>query len=198
MNPLVKYVPHLIAAILLFGAGFWTADRLNKGSIVPPTHRDAVTHKDGTVEVERAPAAKPSLPSPKRPKGTKPVGTVEVTVSGGKPVPRETHTVTPATRCLTAEDFACPDVSVRMDLVTEPDGQMVVLLKPQRGHEIIEALHIPSTVVSMARNKRVTVVAGDDAIIGTYTKDYGRWSAGVAVWDVSGQRGAGLAGSFSW
>jgi hypothetical protein len=217
--------------LLFIGAvcGFLLADYFNKGEVVQATHRDAVTHADGTVEVERSPFANPELPAPKHPKGTKPVGTVEVTISGGsvirKVVPKEGTTLPKSEpiaadnavnrtsiaahvkktqkiehdECLTAADFTCPDVSVRMDLVTEKDGQMIVLLKPAQGHEVIEALHIPAPLVAMHRNKRITLVGGADGEkVVTYTQDKGRWSYGVGAWQIAGESGIGLAGSFAF
>jgi hypothetical protein len=228
--------------LLFIGAvcGFLLADYFNKGEVVQATHRDAVTHADGTVEVERSPFANPELPAPKHPKGTKPVGTVEVTISGGEPArldrgqnvahsgnsaPKEGTTLPKSEpiaadnavnrtsiaahvkktqknehdECLTAADFTCPDVSVRMDLVTEKDGQMIVLLKPAQGHEVIEALHIPAPLVAMHRNKRITLVGGvEGEKVVTYTQDKGRWSYGVGAWEIAGESGIGLAGSFAF
>lgn len=152
---------------------------------VPQVYAPEVRTAPNDVALETKPGAKPTLPAPTKPRGGTVISTTEVTVSGKAPVrktPKIVHdhgdVYTPAT-CPTADDFTCPPVSLRMDLI-ELDGQQYMAVRSDDGTEVAGQF-LPRSAVAGTRKHRATVILTEDYTTLTVTKDAGRLSYGLAV-----------------
>lgn len=138
------------------------------------------------VALEVKPDAKPSLPAPTPARGGTVVSTTEVTVSGQKPRVRETpkrghetgNMYTPAT-CPTADDFECPPLDLRLDLI-EVEGQQYMAVRGPDGVEVT-GQYLPRAPVATVRRNRATLIRTEDATTVAVTRDAGRLSYGLAL-----------------
>ena len=140
-----------------------------------------VNMDDGSVVLSREPDGKPDVPEPAHPAGTKVTRTIEATVSGGKPVQKPD--TEPNTACLSAQDFTCPPVTVRIDLLRDKHGTYRAQVSSNAG-EVLDGVDIPREPVTIA--KRLPWAIGYqrdlDGVHGVYlTRDIGRIEVGASI-----------------
>ena len=135
---------------------------------------------DGSVVASREPDGKSSVPEPVHPEGHKVVRTVEATVIGGKPVqkpdiPGIVDTVQKNSgSCPTADDFTCPPVAVRIDLLRDTAGGLRAQVSSNTG-DVLDAVDIPREPIIRLKSRP--------------------WAAGYEQ-DSDGRRGAFIARDF--
>jgi len=153
--------------------------------IVPETYLPQMNQDDGSVVLSREPDAKPTVREPVRPKGHKVVRTIEATVGGVEPV-RKPATVSdgePNTECLSAQDFTCPPVTVRIDLLRAPDGTYRAQASTDKGL-VLDGVDIPKEGAIVP--KRLPWAIGYqrdlDGVQAVYlTRDIGRIEVGASI-----------------
>lgn len=138
------------------------------------------------VALEVKPVAKPSLPAPTPARGGRVVSTTEVAVSGQKPRVRkppkrehDTGNVSKPATCPTVDDFECPPLDLRLDLI-EVDGQQYMAVRGPDGTEVT-GQYLPRAPVATVRRNRATLIYTEDATTLTVTRDAGRLSYGLAL-----------------
>ena len=168
---------------------------------VPQVYAPEVRTAPNDVALEVKPGATPTLPAPTKPRGGTVLSTTEVTVSGKAPVRKTPEIVhedgdvyTPAT-CPTAEDFECPPVSLRLDLI-DVGGQQYMAVRSDDGTEVA-GQYLPRAAVAGTRPHRATLIRTGDATTLTVTKDAGRLSYGLAV-SQSDALQAGVVLGWAW
>ena len=144
-------------------------------------HATPIQMDDGSLVASREPDAKPSVPEPKHPEGMTPVTTVEGTVAGGKPVQKP---VQPGdTICKTSDDFTCPTVTVRIDLLRDPQGTYRAQITSSTG-EVLDGVDIPREPIMrpIRRNWTVGLERDSDGRSGAFVaREFGRLSVGVSA-----------------
>jgi len=200
----------VICALALGAFAGWTARGEPAGYAVE-TPRASVTYGDGSVLAERAPQAKPSLPAPARPAGSRVTRTEEVTIQPGKPIPRplshpagnstlpRVNSTLPRVDCPTAEDFTCPPINVRLDVLEMPDGTTRVTGRTDTG-DFLAFRDIPmgKTKVAM-RNHLVAVLEPQEDLHSlTFLRDIGRITLGAGLTHDAGQLLPTVAAGWSW
>lgn len=169
----------VIVASGLTGAAIdraWIRDPCPVASIETPAH--AVRQGDGSLVVARDPAGKPALPAPRRPAGTRSARVVEVTVPGGQPVPLER-----ATGAAACQSYSCPDVTVRLDLVTEQTGHRRVIATASTG-PVVGGIDIPTepALVTPVRRWAAGYERDEDGRQGAFVeRDVGRIRLGASL-----------------
>lgn len=141
------------------------------------------------------PGGGPSLPAPTDARGGTQGGVLEIRVA--PPAVELTERRVGAVLC-PAERVECPPLDLRVDLLTTADGQEYVAVRGPDGSEITGRF-MPERFGQVMRVRRLTgiyVPGGDWALAGT--RDWGRWSYGVAGGQFAGEPFVGLAGSVSW
>lgn len=172
-----------------FASGFLLADRLNEREQVTQTYKPEVRTAPGDVVLETKPGATPAKPAPTKPRGGKPVATIELDAEGGKP------------EQIGADDkgcpvYVCPSLAVRVD-IEDDAGQLYAAVRAEDGREIT-GVFIPQVVGTAPRDKRLTVVGVPSGWLAIASKDAGRWSYGVAGGEIDGEPYAGLSAGFAW
>lgn len=190
----------------LLGAivGGLSVDRCSRGPVIPPVAALEVRTAPNDVVLEVKPGAKPSMSAPTAARGGKVSSTTEITVAGGEPVPvpkPETIGSEPSAvvkECLTAEDFTCPPVRVRIDILTLDDGQQYAAVIAPDGNEVT-GVHIPLIPAEPTPLNRVGAYIGDGATVLTYTRDWGRRiSLGVAATVIDGRVTPAVGGEWRY
>lgn len=185
---MTRIVPWLVVFFLGALAGGMAVDRYHRGPL--PVYQPEQRTAPGDVVLESKPGAKPKLPAPTKPKGGKTTGTVEIDVDGGAPirtgsvpvseVPAAGNSVLDAKpECLTAADFTCPPVKVRLDLGVR-DGQQYVAVRTEDGQEV-NGVFIPSTGLPVVRRYTATAIIGDGQYTATVARNLGRFSVGAGL-----------------
>lgn len=194
----------LVIVAMAFGAGFLLGDHMASGEQVVQQYHPEQRTSPNDVTIEVTPGAKPKLTAPTKPRGGTTVSVTEIRAGGGAPVLKTPEielepgvVYEKGEKCYTSEDFECPGLDLRLDLVQTDDGQQYVAVRGSDGTEIA-GRYIPMASVTMPRDKRLTVAALDGGWLATATKDSGRWSGGVAAGEIDGRRYYGLAGGLSW
>lgn len=188
----------VICALALGALAGWTA-RGAPAEYAVETPQASVTYSDGSVLAERAPQAKPSMPAPTRPAGSRVTRTEEVTIQPAGPVAKPQPAGKPEQACKTAEDFTCPPINVRLDVLEMPDGTTRVTGRTDTG-DFLAFRDIPmgKTKVAM-RNHLVAVLEPQEDLHSlTYLRDMGRLSLGAGLTHDAGQLLPTLAAGWSW
>lgn len=132
----VKTLLAVFMAGLLSGitAGWY----LHQSTPIVETHKPAITQKDGSVVLERAPDAKTDVPAPKLPGKLERTVVVKV-----KPKPeKKPEPVKPDANGMCPVAKECPALTVRLDLVHDAEaGRRVVASSPDG--EIVGGIDIP-------------------------------------------------------
>lgn len=185
-----KVSPLLLLCLVCFTAGFLLNEGLHLREVVQPVARAEIRTSPGDVQPARTPGAAPTLPAPTVPRGTRRAHTVEVRL---QPDPVEL----PARGLCPAETVQCAPVALRLDVVTDGEGQPIAAVRAQ-GATVGASTYIPDTSATLPRDKRITgiLLPGSGWLVAA-TQDYGRFSVGVAGGQVDGAPFAGLVGSIS-
>lgn len=142
-------IAFLVGAGVLAGYLIWGREVV----AVKETHATPIQMQDGSLVLSREPDGKATVPEPERPAGHKVVRTSEVTVQvepemRPKVEPKRVDCVSVAPgetvcgECFSKEDFYCPPVTVRADLLEAPDGTYRVQVSTDKG-EILDGVDIP-------------------------------------------------------
>lgn len=195
---LTRIVPWLVVFFIGALLGGIAVDRHHRGAL--PVYKPEERTAPGDVVLETNPEAKPKLPAPTKPKGGKTTGTVEIEVNGGIPVRvdpvqkpdksgaaipsgNKSHVVnsgaSSSAECLTAADFTCPPVKVRLDLGIR-DGQQYVAVRTEDGQEV-NGVFIPSAGLPVVPRYTATAIIGDGKYTATVARNLGRFSIGAGL-----------------
>lgn len=187
LNRAVPYIVCLAIGALLGGMA---VDRYHRGA--QPVYKPEERTAPGDVVLETKPGAKPKIPAPTKPKGGKTTGTVEIEVDGGTPVRVDRGSVPVAVvpaagnsvldakpECLTAADFTCPPIRVRLDLGIR-DGQQYVAVRTEDGQEV-NGVFIPRTGLPVVPRYTATAIIGDGQYTATVARNLGRLSLGAGL-----------------
>jgi len=125
-------------SVVLFLAGLASGWWLYHDEQVTETHKPAITQKDGSVVLERAPDAETGIPAPKLPGKLERTMVVKVRPRPEKkpePVKPDANGMCPAAK-------ECPALTVRLDLVHDAEsGRRVVASSPDG--DIVGGIDIP-------------------------------------------------------
>ena len=175
---MTRIVPWLVVFFLGALAGGMAVDRYHRGAL--PVYAPEQRTAPGDVVLETKPGAKPKIPAPTKPKGGKTTGTVELEIDGGAPIRTERETPAAVVKeCLTAQDFTCPPVRVRLDLGVR-DGQQYVAVRTEDGQEV-NGVFIPRTGLPVVRRYTATAIIGDGQYTATVARNLGRFSVGAGL-----------------
>jgi len=147
---------------LALGYAIWgTTDK-----VIIETPAPSVTWQDGSVTAARVVDAKPKLPAPSKPKGGKPIRTVEITVqpNASKSLP---------------DAVPCEKVNLRIDLDQYKDGIRASVISD--SGTIIDAADYP--VSPLIRPIAFKWAIGIDGHALAIDRDLGRLRLGVSVGD---------------
>ncbi len=180
----------LVATGIIIGFLIWG----QQVETVTEWHATPIQMADGSVVVSREPGAKPTVPDPEKPKGTTVVRTIEATVNGGGPVLKPIEAREPKEECYSAQDFTCPPVTVRIDLLRDDYGTYRAQVSSNTG-EVLDGVDIPREPVQVLVQRKW--VAGyerrDDGRSGIFVaRDVGRIQLGASATQDS------LSGRIGW
>lgn len=171
---------------LVAAATFLITDELHQREQVAQIYAPEVRTSPADVALEVKPDAKPSLPAPTPARGGTVVSTTEVTVSGQKPrvrkPPKREHDGGDVSMtCPTADDFECPPLDLRLDLI-EVDGQQYMAVRGPDGTEVT-GQYLPRAAVAVVRKNKagIDLYADDTKVIRYQRRVLDRFWAGPAA-----------------
>lgn len=96
-----------------------------------------------------------------------------------KPGTNDSQSDSVVKECLTAQDFTCPPVRVRLDLGIR-DGQQYVAVRTEDGQEV-NGVFIPRAGMPVVPRYTATAIIGDSQYTATVARNLGRFSIGAGL-----------------